>query len=297
MSQIRFNQVFVGLLFLSFISAFFVPTSFTDPLRCVEKLFSPIAWPARKIASAARNRFDPPTSIDHRSENDVKAENARLRTLVLNLSGQLDEIRRINKEFDNLGPLRPFCTRFRVNGNDPSSSRQSLSISATTFDGVEPRMPVISSIGLVGRVERVGPAGAQVQLITDPTFGASARFVNKKNEVLKTEQPYVIGAGKGMMQINNIRIRETKGNVPGEPDAGVDIGDFLVLDDPEWPLGLKNYILGTVVSIDKQPKAPTIALIRVRPLFALSTVREVMVVNRTSADESARTANSIEPPN
>src|ERR1041385_2713963 len=132
MSQIRFNQVFVGLLCLSFASAFFIPANFNDPLRCVQKLFSPVAWPARKIASAARNRFDPPKSMDRRTETDVKTENGQLRTLVLNLSGQLDEIRRVNKEFDNLGPLRPFCTRFHVIGNDPSSARQSLSISAST---------------------------------------------------------------------------------------------------------------------------------------------------------------------
>src|SRR5437879_6585934 len=118
MSNLRFNQVFVALLSLSLMTAFFLPSESTNRLRGIQKLFTPVSWTARKIGSALRERFDKPESSDHRAAEDVKAENAELRTLVLNLNGQLDEMRRINQEFAQLGELCPLCTRFHVNGND-----------------------------------------------------------------------------------------------------------------------------------------------------------------------------------
>ena len=163
--------------------------------------------------SALRNRLDPPQSRDHRAENDVKLENAELRTQVMNLTGQLQEMQRINNEFKELGEVRSLCTRFHVIGNDPSVARDSLSIPATTFDGVETGMPVIYAVGVVGRIARVNAAGAQVQLITDPKFAASARFMDSRGEVLNTTQPFVRGCGKGWMQIVNVPLRETRGNV------------------------------------------------------------------------------------
>ena len=159
MFNLRFNQVFVGLLGLSFLCAFVLPSDVTNRLRGVQALFSPVSWPARKVGSALRNRLDPPQSEDHRAENDVKRENAELRTTVANLAGQLEEMQRINQEFEQLGEVRSLCTRFHVNGNDPSPARESLSIPATTFDGVERGMPVIYSVGIVGRIDRVGAGG------------------------------------------------------------------------------------------------------------------------------------------
>jgi hypothetical protein len=278
---------------LSFVCAFLLPAEATNRLRGIQKLFSPVSWPARKVAASLRERFDKPESSDHRAAEDVKAENAELRTQVLNLSGQLDEMRRINQEFEQLGELRPLCTRFHVNGNDTSPTRDSLAIPATTFDGVEPMMPVIFSVGIVGRIERVGAAGAQVQLITDPKFGASgrfARFVEGKPVIVKTDQPFLTGAGRGLMQIANIPLRQTKGNVPDDPEAGVDVGHYIILDDPAWPLCLKSRVLGQVISISKQANAPTTALIRVQPILTLSTLREVMVMNKTTPEDTVRTA-------
>ncbi len=230
----------------------------------------------------------------------MKAENAELRTIVANQSGQLEEMRRINQEFQELGDVRSFCTRFHVNGNDPSPARESLSIPATSFNGVEPGMAVIYAAGIVGRIDRVGPGGAQVQLITDPKFGASARFVrfiDGKPQILNTPQPFVNGAGHGFMQIGNISLRETRGGIPNEPAAGIiAVGDYVVLDDPDWSLNLKGRPLGQVVSIGKQVSAPTTALIRVRPVLTLSTLRDVMVMNKAAPEDSARPAKSTVDP-
>jgi hypothetical protein len=293
MFNFRFNQVFVCLLVLSFCSSFLLPANVGSPLRGVAKLFAPVAWPARKIGFALRQRLAPDRVADQRDSQDVKLENAQLKVLVQNLAGQLDEMRRINGELEALGEMRAMCTRFRVLGNDPSPARESLTIPATTSDNVAPHTPVLYSVGVVGWIDRVNALSAQVQLITDPNFRAAARFArfdtNGKPLILKTTQPLIIGSGRGAMEISNIPLRETQGT-KDQPDI-IRVNDWVVLDDENWPLGLKHRLLGQIEEIDKQDKAAVFAHIRVRPLLNLETLSSVMVMNRTSPDAAIKTAN------
>jgi cell shape-determining protein MreC len=292
MFRLRFNQVFVGLLALSAASAFVLPQHLTDPFRNVQKLFAPIAWPARKIAANVRERVAPARRDDDRKVEDVKVENDHLRTLVLSLQGQLEEMRRINEEREQLGDVRPMCTRFRVVGSDPAPGRDSLSIAAASTDNVEAKMAVLYANGVVGRIDRVSAGGAQVQLITDPRFQASARFYrympDGKLAELKTRQPLVRGAGDGRMIIVNVPLIETQGPAPEQSEVGVAVGDYVVLEDPDWPLQLKKQVLGRVEAVEAQRSARLYALIRVRPVLNLEALREVMVMNKTFiADGSA----------
>jgi cell shape-determining protein MreC len=293
MFNLKFNQVFVGLLVLSFTSSFLLPPDIARSLRGVARLFTPVAWPARRIGSAMRERLAPEQTNDQRQTEDVKLENAELKVLAHNLAGQLDEMRRINGELEAVGEMRVMCTRFRVLGNDPSPARESLTIPATTADNVAVHTPVLYSVGVVGWIDRVNALGAQVQLITDPNFRAAARFarfVDGKPVILKTTQPLLVGAGRGGMEITNIPLRETKGN--GAPDAdAIAPGIWVVLDDENWPLGLKHRLLGEVEEVDQHDKAATFAHIRVRPLRNLETLDNVMVMNRTAPDPAMKSAN------
>jgi rod shape-determining protein MreC len=55
----------------------------------------------------------------------------------------------------------------RLIGSTSSSARRFAYISAGSADGVRPEMPVISPMGLVGRVLEAGPHSARVMLLTD----------------------------------------------------------------------------------------------------------------------------------
>jgi hypothetical protein len=295
MFRLRFNQVFVALLFASFVAAFVLPANLTDPARNLQKLFAPVAWPARAIASAVRNRVAPPQRPeDNRDVADVKAENEQLTTMVLSLTGQLEEMRRINEERAKLGNVRDMCTRFRVVGTDPSLNRDSLGIVASTADNVRARMPVLYGDGVVGRIDRVNPGGAQVQLITDKEFQATARFFRKPPGAaiveVKTRQPLIRGAGNGRMIIVNVPLKETKGPPPEQGEIGVEVGDIVVIDDPEWPLQGRWQKLGTIEAIEAQQGARLYALIRVKPALPLGTLDEVMVMNKVSTDEGSANA-------
>jgi hypothetical protein len=288
MAIVRFNQFFVALLALSFLSAFVIPSGYTNPLRSIQKLFAPISWPARSIGASLRNRFAP-EKHDDRAADDVKTENEHLRALVVSMTGTLEEMRRINADRDLVPDVvRSLSAPFRVIGSDPTSHRDSLSIGASGGDGVEAGMPVLYADGLVGRVARVSAGGAQIQLITDPGFRANARFFRYIKgadgkivpAIVHTPQPDVRGAGNGWMRIVNIPLRDTAGQTPDEPERGVAVGDIVALDDPDWPRNLSRQMLGVVESI--KPGAALYADIRVRPMRNLSALREVWVMNKSA---------------
>jgi len=294
--RLRFNQVFVGLLVLAILSAFVLPVDLTNRLRGIQGLFAPVSRPTRAVASSVHNRFV--KNRDTRDVTTVKEENAELRVLVMSISGQLDELRRVANDMDRLGDVRALCTRFKVVGDD-SGTRDSLAVAASTRDGVRETQPVLSGQGLVGVIERVGPAGAQVRLITDKDFKVSGRFVrfdtkSKTGEqTLATKIPLVRGAGNGLLEVQNIEVKETA--LSDDPlKEKVAVGDYVKLDDPAWPPNLAGRLLGQVESITQQSGAPQHALIRVKPLLDLTTLHEVMIMNKLDVPE-AQTAGEKRP--
>jgi len=202
----------------------------------------------------------------------------------MSYSGQLEELKRIANDLDRLGDVRPNCTRFKVIGPD-TGSRDSLLLSAAARDNVAENMPVLSGRGLVGLIERVGQAGAQVRLITDRDFKVSGRFVRfdtkSKNgeQTLATKIPLVRGAGNGLLEVQNIEMKETA--LSDDPlKEKVAVGDYVKLEDPLWPPNLSGKLLGQVETITQQSGAPQHALIRIRPLIDLLQLHEVMVMNK-----------------
>ena len=295
--RLRFNQVFVGLLVLAILSAFILPAELTNRLRGFQAIFAPVSRPTRAVASSVHDRIAPRFYRDKRDVTDVKDENQRLRVLVMSLSGQLDELRRVANDMDKLGDVRQHCTRFRVIGDD-SGARDSLVLAASTRDGVRESQPVLSGQGLVGLIERAGPGGAQVRLITDRNFKVSGRFVrfdtkSKAGEqTLATKIPLVRGAGNGLLEVQNIEIKETA--LSDDPlKEKVAVGDYVKLEDPLWPPNLTGKLLGQVESITQQSGAPQHALIRVKPLLDLLSLHEVLIMNKLEAPEP-QTAAAVE---
>jgi cell shape-determining protein MreC len=281
----RFNQVFLGLLALAAVSAFVLPVDLTNRLRGFQSIFAPVARPTRAVAGALNDRFRHEQPRDTRDVETVKLENEELRVALMSISGQLEELKRVANDLDRLGDVRQNCTRFKVIG--PSTdTRDSLLLTAASRENVEENMPVLSGRGLVGVIERVGQAGAQVRLITDRDFKVSGRFVRVTSNAghaaevaLATKIPLVRGAGNGLMEIANIELKETA--LTDDPEkAKVAVGDYVKLEDPLWPPNLAGRVLGQVESITQQAGAPQHAMIRIRPLLDLLTLREVMVMNK-----------------
>ena len=160
--------------------------------------------------------------------------------------------------------------------------RDSLSVQGA-FDATLLGQPVLYVGGLAGTVERAGLGGAQVRLVTDRSFNASARvgtFAVDVHGGVKFRSPeglppaLVEGTGRGGMIIKNIHHKDAVEHVP--------VGAWVVLDDKDYPITLAHQKLGRVVSVRKRVEAPLMADIEVKPEWNLMALREVMVLKRSA---------------
>ena len=176
--------------------------------------------------------------------------------------------------------------------------REALNLRAGTLDGVREGMAVLYRHGLVGRIDHAGAGGSQVQLCTDREFAAAAefrRYVTRADgttvyESVGKTRPFVRGAGRGMMSIQNIELKETSDAV-GNP---IKIADMVVLADPDWEQ-VSGQWLGQVVKIEPLNAARLVANITVRPVSNLAALDEVMVMNKAPGDAAVTASNKNEP--
>lgn len=288
MSKLRFHHVYAALVLLTGACALVVPTRAGEVLRRpVQGLFAPVSWPTHTIGRwltqprGGQAATDP--SNPGRSVEQLIKENRELRLMLANLSGQLERLRERQAERERLGPVREFCTPARVSGTD-SGSRQSIQINLGQIAGVEIGQPVLYWGGIVGRVSSVGPAGARVQLITDPHFkrftARFARFVhNAQGQVelihLATDPVLVEGGGTGTLLIRNQPARLIL------EEAKIQVNDWAVLSDTtDWPVVLQGYRVGRVVEIVPRRDVPGHVDLRLEPEGNLMGLSEVMVMNR-----------------
>jgi hypothetical protein len=280
MPQVRFNHVFVGLMVLSFLCAFVIPTEYSDRVRNVQGLFAPVARPAGAIGGWIRGRTSPEKVEDKRPDFDIRRENDELKVAIANLEAQLEFVRKSDASL-NVGALRPLCARVPVVGSD-SGTRESLSLGVVSGLTLRDHMAVLYTGGLVGQVDRAGSGGAQVRLITDPSSKVTAyfgRWVQRDSTTqpefqrTATEVALVEGIGKGTMMVRNLNIKDVK-------SLNLREGDWAVLNDNDWPTLLAGQRLGKIVSIRARTDAPLKAEIRLQPQQNLSALREVMVLTK-----------------
>ena len=287
MSPLRFNHVFVALLILSFLSAFIIPLRLTNPVRAqFQNIFAPVSRPIGAVASYIHDKLARPDRMDPRNAASIQRENAKLKTTVVSLQSQLKMLLELTAERQLLGDVLPLCTPVDAYGGDPGL-RESIGIQSTA--GIQEGMFALYWGGVVGRIDRTGfSGGAQVRLVTDPGFSVQGAFVRVVTspegqvgyEPIKAPAPLVQGAGNGLMIVRRLPMEEVR---------EVRKGDWIVVDDPDWPIILRGYKLGVIESLETAPGAPLFAEIRLRPMANLMQLREVMVMNKTPSDRSAKT--------
>jgi len=293
MSFLKFNHVFGALMLLSLASAFFIPQNISGRARAqVQNIFAPIARPVRLLAGAVHDKFAGEKSVDLASPDhprdleQVRRENDQLRQQNASLSRQLENLKELNADRSQLGELRKFCTPFEIFGGD-AGQRQSLLLKASSFDGLKAEMPVICPAGLVGRLNIPGAGGASVRLVTDPASrfqAALARFVQNGDRTefqMLQVQPFVLqGAGRNRMRAGLVNMTELK-------KAGAREGDWVVLQDPDFPPLLSGARVGRVIQIAPQHEGPGYAEILVEPVVDLMKLNDVMVMNKERSEGSA----------
>jgi hypothetical protein len=292
MSGLRFNHVFFGLLALTFLSAMLLPSAVSKQAQInVQVLFAPIASPVRSLCAWAHDRLVPKAVRDDASPDqprksaEVYTENAALRQQIAMLTVELEKLRALESERNKLNWLRDLCTPYSVSGGD-SGYGASLHLVATSFEGLKEGMPAIVPDGLVGRIGRVGVAGATVQLISARGTRLSVRI--GRIESLDGGSPtfrfltstcIAEGQGGNLLLIPLVRTEEL---------SRVRVNDMVVLDDPEWSPHLHAFRVGRVVDKWDTRNSPQFGQVKIESLVDLMQLREVMVMRSNTLPSPRR---------
>jgi rod shape-determining protein MreC len=158
--------------------------SSSGPLHRVQgegsRIFEPFQIAADRIARPFADAYGWARSlIDAKSENGrLKSE---LRTLRANQIAQVNaqaELKRLQAllQYEH-APTFPgdfSMVNAQVISGPAGPFQQTALIAAGSNQGIRINDPVVNADGLVGTINEVGPTSAQVKLVTDPSFAASA---------------------------------------------------------------------------------------------------------------------------
>jgi rod shape-determining protein MreC len=152
---------------------------------------------------------------------ELRQRNAELETTLAELQGELVELREIASDYERLADLLDYTTSTEnreyitadIIGQGQFGLIRSVIINKGTRDGLALGMPVVTELGLVGRIRELTANAAQVQLITDSNSFVSGRVQSSRAEGI------VQGEGLQTGSLEMLRI---------DPDADVSEGDLVV---------------------------------------------------------------------
>ena len=122
----------------------------------------------------------------------LRQRNAELEAEVSRLQGQVIDLQQKVGETEILAALVDFSRAnpestykgAAVIGRDPSPFLHYIIINRGSNDGILRGMPVVTSQGLIGRVQAVIADAARVQLITDPASAVNVRLQNADTDAV-----------------------------------------------------------------------------------------------------------------
>jgi cell shape-determining protein MreC len=276
MSPVRANQIYLALMAMAFLFAFVLPEHWSHTVgEHIEGIFTPIAGPSRRVAAGLYQRLSKESAVDPRSKEAIATENDRLRQEVVRLQTELSRLQVLDAQSKALGDLRTLCTHFSAT-ND-SGTRDGLVLAGSTLTGIKEGQPVLYDGGLAGRIDRAGAAGAHVRLITDNKFTVLGRFVRFNpargtvDQVSDTRT--VTGIGQGRLVIRNITRTDFD-------NAKLNVGDWVVLDDPDWPITVQGQRLGTLQTVTNSRESLGFVQLELAPETNLMRLTDVFVLTK-----------------
>ncbi len=250
---IAYAVLFVAVFFLLFLpSGFLSPFKFTIlkivsiPIRIVSVPLNEI----KKVLTYHRTHYE---------YRKLQLQYSVLRERIIGMDEVLKENNRLAELLDFKRRLVFSSVAANVVGRDPSRWNAVIFIDRGKEDGVDIGMPVVSALGVVGKVSEVGENRSKVILLTDPDFSVAA-LVKRSREV-----GLVSGSLQGMGQM-----RYLSGN------ADVQVGDVIITSklSSSFPEGL---LIGEVIAVQMDQNSLTVNC-TIKPAALLSQLEEVLVV-------------------
>jgi len=233
---------------------------FVTPLKF--SLISWTSWP-RKIISAPFLELKK-LLYYHRTFDEYlrfRRETATLRARIAGFEDVLKENTRLEKLLAFKRELIYSSIAANVIGRDVSSWNSTMILDKGIEAGVDVGMPVVSAMGVVGKVAEVTEEKSQVVLLTDPVFSVPA-LVQRSREV---------GLVSGTLQARS-RMRYLSKN------ADIQIGDLIITSklSSSFPEGL---VIGSVVAVNSGADALATECL-IDPAVNFSQIEEVLVIQK-----------------
>lgn len=196
----------------------------------------------------------------------IYRENIALKKEVGLLNQKIVELQEASKENERLQRLLSFKTNTtfsteaaRVIGRDSTNWVSSIIIDKGKRSNVEVGMPVISEIGLVGKVFEVGNSISKILLINDPNFKVAAIVQDSRDEGI------VSGSLGGNCRMYFLSL-----------ESDVEVNDIVVTSGlgGVFPKGL---LIGRVIDVDVDPGG-LMKNCSIQPSTDLSNIEEVLVI-------------------
>jgi rod shape-determining protein MreC len=151
---------------------------FTGSLVNVQTWFSDRFVALQEFLTAPRDM----ASLRQRNA-ELEGEVAELQSQVIQLQQQVGQTQILAAlvDFEQANPENKYLPA-SVIGRDPSPFLHYVIINIGSNDGILRGMPVVTSQGLIGRVDAVIADAARVQLITDPASTVNVRLQNAETE-------------------------------------------------------------------------------------------------------------------
>lgn len=267
----RALAIVVALLLLSCIASDRWSTAVARaPARVVEVIATPLRAPLSWAGTAVRGPGRPtaPVELD---EPALRAEFGEALRYIRQLEEQLraaeDRLAMLTQA-QEMGLTGATHIEARVTGIAGDPTRPALLIDKGSSRGITVNSPVVSGVGLVGRVQETSPATSRVELIT----AADARIF------VQIAPPRTQGAAR---QVREQLRRSDDGpwfEAQVVKNAPVEVGDWATLADDLWPSEAMGYVVGTVTVVEDDPRNPLqFKRVIVEPVQQLSQLRSVVV--------------------
>lgn len=176
------------------------------------------------------------------------------------------EIEKENQRLKNLLEFRKTLPNVIISaqiiGKDATSWFRSILLNKGTRDGVKVNQPVVTHQGLVGKVVRITPSTALVELITDKNSRVAALIQKNRAEAI------LYGRSSPVCVMEYL-----------DRDVDAQVGDYVVSSGMGgiFPKGL---ILGIISKVGKKPYG-LFQYVEVTPLVPFSMLEEALILQTT----------------
>ena len=194
--------------------------SYTGLLSPVEGVVAiPLNWVTGQLNDSAQDFRDAQDDTD--DPEQLKQRIGELEEQLARIQSEVIQLREIEADYQRLTNLLGYTSSVQdqefvtadVIGIDQESNVRSIIINRGTRDGIRVGMPVVTELGLVGRIFNVSANFSQVQLIGDRNSSISGRLQETRAE----------GSiqGRGLIT-GNLEMLYI------DPDAEVNVGDLVI---------------------------------------------------------------------